>query len=63
MDNSLRTQTQIQELQYEQSSGFTEGAAKNEKTSTPATDLDTIVSVIVLLLACIGLAALAHVIV
>jgi len=63
MNKSLRNQTEIQELQYEQSSGFTEGAETNEETSTPVTNPDTMLSTIVLLLACLALAALAHVIV
>ena len=63
MDNSLRNQTQIQELRYKQSSGFAEGAETNGGTSTPATDRDTTLSIIVLLVVCLALAALAHVIV
>jgi hypothetical protein len=63
MDNSLRNQTEIEELQCERSSGFTDGAETNEGTSPPTKDLETMLSMVVLLLACLGLAALAHVIV
>jgi len=63
MENSLRKQTEIEELQHEHSSGFTEGTETNEGTSMPTKDLETMLSLTVLLLACLGLAALAHVIV
>lgn len=38
-----------------------EAAETNEETSVPSKDEDTMISMIVLLLACLGLAALAHV--
>ena len=63
MNNPLRNQTEIHEVQYKQSSGFPEGAETNDGKSTPTKDLETMLSMIVLLLACLGLAALAHAIV
>ena len=63
MDNPLRNQTEIYELKHEKSCGFIEGAETNAGTSMPIKDSDTTLSMIVLLLACLALAALAHVIV
>ena len=48
---------------HEKSSGFIDGAETNAGTSMPIKDADTTLSMIVLLLACLALAALAHVIV
>jgi hypothetical protein len=63
MENSMRNQTEIQELQDGQSYAFTEHAETNEGTRRPIKDLETMLGIIVLLLACLGLAALAHIIV
>jgi hypothetical protein len=63
MDNTLQTQAEMKELTYEKFFGSTKGAETNEETSMPPKDQDTILSMIVLLLACLGLAALAHVVV
>jgi len=63
MDNSLRHQTDIQEPKPEKLSGFRDCGETEAETSMPIKDADTILSIIVLLLACLGLAALAQVIV
>jgi hypothetical protein len=53
----------MQELKYEHSSGSIESSETNEETSMSIKDPDTTLSMIVLLLACLALAALAHVVV
>ena len=63
MDNSLRHQTDIQDPKPEKLSGFRDCGETEAETSMPIKDADTILSKIVLLLACLGLAALAQVIV
>ena len=63
MDNSLRHQTDIQEPKPEKLSGFRDCGETEAETSMPIKDADTILSIIVLFLACLGLAALAQVIV
>ena len=63
MDNSLRHQTDIQEPKPEKLSGFRDCGETEAETSMPIKDADTILSIIVLLLVCLGLAALAQVIV
>ena len=63
MDNPLRNQIEIHELRHEKSSDFIDCAETNERASMPIKDADTTLSMIVLLLACLALAALAHVIV
>ena len=61
MDNLLRHQTDIQELKPEKLSGLSDGAETEAETSMPIKDADTTLSMIVLLLACLGLAALAQI--
>jgi len=61
MDNSIQDEAAMKALKYEQSFGSTEGAETNEETSMPPKDQDTMLSMIVLLLTCLVLAALAHV--
>ena len=51
----------MKELKYGKSFDSTEGAETNEGTSMSMKDADTILSMIVLLLSCLALAALAHV--
>ena len=63
MSNPLRNQTEVQETRREESSGFNDNAETSAGTSMPIKDADTTLSMIVLLLACLALAALAHVIV
>ena len=61
MTNPIQKEAEIQELNLEKSFGSTEGAETTEETSMPIKDQDTTLSMIVLLLACLALAALAHV--
>jgi hypothetical protein len=61
MENSIQNEAEMKALKYEQSSGCTEDAEANEETSMPPKDRDTMLSMIVLLLACLALAGLAHV--
>ena len=61
MDNPLRHQTEIQELKPEKLSGFGDSRETDAVTRMPIKDADTTLGIIVLLLACLGLAALAHV--
>lgn len=63
MDNLIQSEAQMKEPKYEQSFGSSEGTETNEETSMPPKDQDTMLSMIVLLLACLALAALAHVVV
>ena len=53
----------MKELNYEKFFGSTKGAETNERTSMSARSPDTMLSMTVLLLACLGLALLAHIIV
>ena len=62
MDNPIQNELEMQELKYEHSSGSIESSETNEETSMSIKDPDTTLSMIVLLLACLALAALAHVI-
>lgn len=61
MHNSLRNQTEIEELTQGKPSDFAGGAETNAGTGMPIKD--TMLSMIMLFLACLALAALAHVIV
>ena len=61
MDNPIQDEAEMEELNYEKFLGSTKAAEMNEETSAPLKDRDTILSMIVLLLACLTLAALAHV--
>jgi hypothetical protein len=63
MDNTLQNQGEMKELNYEASSGSIEGAAPTMEQVCLSKDRDTVLSIIVLLLSCLGLAALAHVVV
>jgi len=63
MDNLIQAQAEVKELKYEHSSGSTESTETNEETSMSIKDPDTTLSMIILLLACLALAALAHVVV
>ena len=63
MDNTLQSQAEMNELNYEKSLGSTEDVETKEGTSMPMKDQDTMLSMIVLLLACLALAAMAHVVV
>ena len=61
MNTPIQNEADLNELKYEKSFSSTENAHTNEKTTMSIKDPDTILSMIVLLLACLGLAALAHV--
>ena len=63
MTNALQKETEMKDLNYEKSFGSTEGAAPTREQVYLSKDRDMVLSVIVLLLACLGLAALAHVLV
>ena len=63
MNDSLRNQTEIQEVRHEESSDFIEAAATDAGTGRAIEDADTMLGTIVLLVACLALAALAYVIV
>jgi len=63
MDNPIQNELEMQELKYQHSSGSIESSETNEETSMSIKDPDTTLSMIVLLLACLALAALAHVVV
>jgi hypothetical protein len=63
MGDSLRNQTEIQKVRHEKSSDFIEGAETNAGTGRSIEDADTMLGTIVLLVACLALAALAYVIV
>lgn len=60
MNNSLQNEPDIKEPKYETPFGSIEGTETNEETSMPIKDPDTMLSMAVLLLACLALAALAH---
>ena len=64
MDNTLQTQAEMKELNYEKFFGYSEGAETHEGTRLSyRKSADKVLSMIVLLLVCLGLAALAHVVV
>ena len=63
MDNTLQTQAEMNELNYEKLFGSTEGAEPTREEGCLSKDRDKVLSIIVLLLVCLGLAALAHVVV
>lgn len=61
MDNLNQDEAEMEELKYEEFFASTQGAEMNEETTVPPKDQDTMLSIIVLLLTCLALAALAHV--
>jgi hypothetical protein len=61
MNNPIQNKPEELELKYENFFASTENADTNERISTSTKDRDTMLSMIVLLLACLALAALAHV--
>jgi hypothetical protein len=63
MDHLVENQAEMKELRLEKSFGSLEDADSNAGMSMPIKDADTTLSMIVLLLACLALAALAHVVV
>lgn len=61
MNNPIRNEAERQEMKHETSFGSVEGADTNDRTSMSMKDPDTMLSMTVLLLACLALAVLAHV--
>jgi len=63
MDNLIQNEAEMKELKRARSFGSIKGAEIKEGPSMSIKDPDTILSVTVLLFACLALAALAHVVV
>ena len=63
MDNTLQTQAEMKELNYEKFFGYSEGDEPTREQECLSKERDKVLSIIVLLLVCLGLAALAHVVV
>ncbi len=63
MNNPIQKKAETQELRREKSFTAPPKAETNERTTMSIKDPDTILSIIVLVLACLGLAVLAHVVV
>lgn len=61
MDNPIQNDAEMEELKYEKSFASTEATETKEGMSMSMKDHDTMLSMIVLLLACAALAVLAHV--
>jgi hypothetical protein len=60
MNNPSQREAKIEELKYEKLFGSSDGTKTNQKTSMSLKDPDTMISVTMLLLACLALAVLAH---
>jgi len=63
MNNPTQREAEIQELEREISFSSAPSDETNEQTSISIKDPDTTLTMIVLLLACLGLAVLAHAVV
>jgi hypothetical protein len=63
MNDSSQNEAETEEPKYETSFGSNEVAGTSDGTSRFIKDPDTTLTMIVLLLACLGLAVLAHVVV
>ena len=63
MNDSNQNEAETEELKYEKSFGSTEGVETNDGTNMSMKDPDTMLSMTVLLIACLALAVLAHVLV
>jgi hypothetical protein len=63
MNNPSQHHAEMTELKYEKSFRSAEGTEANERSAVSIKDPDTMLSMIVLLLACLALAGLAHVVV
>ena len=61
MNDSNQNEAEMKELKYEKSFGSIEGAETSDGTNISMKDPDTMLSMTVLLFACLGLAILAHV--
>jgi hypothetical protein len=62
MNNLMQTESEIKKLKYQKSFG-SKGAETTSEQVCLSKNRDTVLSIVVLLLACLGLAALAHVVV
>ena len=63
MNNPIQNEVETQELRREIPFRYAPEDETNEGTSTSINDPDRMLSIIVLVLACLGLALLAHVVV
>jgi hypothetical protein len=63
MNNSSQEAAEMKELKYDKSLESVDGGETNEQPNMSLKDPDTTLSMIILLLACLAHAALAHVIV
>ena len=61
MDNLIQNEAEMKELKRARSFGSTKGTEIKERPSMSIKDPDTILSMTVLLFACLALAVLAHV--
>ena len=61
MDNPIQNETEIEERKHAESFASTGRPETSEGTSVSMKDPDTVLSITVLLLACLALAVLAHV--
>jgi hypothetical protein len=61
MNDSNQNEAQTEEREYDKSFDSAEGAETSDRTNISMKDPDTMLSMIVLLLTCLALAALAHV--
>ena len=63
MNDSSQNEAEMKELKYEKSFGSNEVAGTSDGTNISMKDPDTMLTMTVLLLACLALAVLAHVVV
>jgi hypothetical protein len=61
MDNPIHNEADMKEREYEKSFDSTEATETKDGMSMSMKDPDTMLSMVVLLLTCLALAALAHV--
>jgi hypothetical protein len=61
MNNPIQNEAEMKELEREKFFGSSEGTETKEGTDISMNDPDTMLSMVVLLLTCLALAALAHV--
>jgi hypothetical protein len=60
MNDPSQTEAEMEDVKYEEFFSSTESAEMNEETSMSPKDPDTMLSMVVLLITCLALAALAH---
>jgi len=63
MDNLSQYEAEMKERNYEKFFGYSESAEPTREQGCLSKERDQVLSIIVLLLVCLGLAALAHVVV